>query len=164
MVERIGCMLSAHISSRILSVFVAFYIHNDHIMKHMKPTEGNRKSYFLWKGDNGHQSPWTFLNFFNMGPAKQQIWHAIESLQIPVRHGCEIWYSWWKLCLKEASNVLNLWAEMNLFFSFLLGQRSISMAILEKDLELKSKRIPKPRAQCLHFFKLILHSDLILNL
>lgn len=136
-----------------------------HIMKEMKPTEGVKKRglfpSFLINRPQWAESQWTnpkLLEYEQQQSswaqipvcvwlAKQQILNIIESLQRPGLRGFEIWYSWWKLCRKKkkkntggleggASNASSLLAEINLVLS---DRQSISMAIREKGLELKSK-------------------------
>lgn len=108
-------MLSAHISSRILSVFMASYPHgkthqegNEADWWEKKKKKKKYFPYFLSTVHNG-QSQWTnpkLLQYEQQWSSsaqipvcltEQQILNIIESLQRPGLQGFEIWYSWWKL-------------------------------------------------------------------
>lgn len=157
-------MLCAHISLRILSVFIASYPHGKHIRMEMKPTEAKKTKhispYFLSTGDNG-QSQWTnpkLLQYEQQWSSSAQIPVCLTDWAPHIKHYWIFAKTWtagfWNLiqlmkaALKNwggsASNVSNLWAEMNLVLS---GHRSISTAISEKGpwTEIKaSKRITEP--------------------
>lgn len=150
-------MLSAHISSRILSVFMPSYPHGKTHQEGNEADWGGRKNeeyfpYFLSTGDNG-QSQWTnpkLLQYKRQWSSSAQILVCLCDWAADIKHYWIFPKTWtarfWNLIqlMKaaleigggSASNVSNLWAEMNLVLS---GHRSISMAIRENGLELKSK-------------------------
>lgn len=158
-------MLSAHISSRILSVFMASYPHGK---THQEGNEadwgGGKKEvyfpYFLSTGDNW-RSQWTnpkLLHFEQQWSSSVLILVCMTDWAADIKHYWMFPKTWTAGFLKfdtadetcaenwegSASNVSHLWAEMNLVLS---GHQSISMAIRETGLELKSKRFTVPRQE-----------------
>lgn len=142
-------MLSAHISSRILSVFIASYPHGKthqegneaakktksiSLISYQEATIGRVNERILncprisgsssgpsvsdwltdWAADIKHY--WISAKTWTAG-----FWNLIQLMKATLKIGGG-----------SASNVSNLWAEMNLFFLFLTGHWSISPAIKEK--------------------------------
>lgn len=158
MLNWIISMLSAHISSRMLSLFMASYPHGKTHQGANEANWGVKKkknqpyfSYFFLTGNDG-KSQWTDPKLFHsetQWSSSAQISVCLAELAADIKDYWifpktstvgvfEIWHGRWKAPGKRggsASNVSSLRVEMNLVLS---GQRRISKAVKENRLALTS--------------------------